>query len=203
MLKRKAMEEMQSSTTLPLPPKIDPLNEHYPFCIVWTPIPLLSWILPFIGHVGICDSAGRIHDFEGPYNIGIDHMLFGNPVKYWDISKTFVPSFYHSMLDPHSQEFADLCHKEVEEYDAAIGRVTKHFRRTQMYNFFTNNCHSFVASTMKDHPLSTGSWNMFRVAWGLAIHGRYVSTARFFKAHLPFIILVTIIVLICVFVPRS
>ncbi|KAF8288329.1 hypothetical protein TcBrA4_0016280 [Trypanosoma cruzi] len=69
------------SVALPLPPRIDPSEEHYPFCIVWTPIPVLSWIFPFIGHVGICDSAGRIHDFEGPYHIGVDKMLFGNPVN--------------------------------------------------------------------------------------------------------------------------
>ncbi len=28
--------------------------QRFPFCIVWTPIPLLTWILPMIGHVGIC-----------------------------------------------------------------------------------------------------------------------------------------------------
>lgn len=24
----------------------------YPFCIVWTPIPLVTWIVPFVGHLG-------------------------------------------------------------------------------------------------------------------------------------------------------
>jgi hypothetical protein len=32
----------------------DPKYHCYPFCIVWTPLPLISWFLPFIGHVGIC-----------------------------------------------------------------------------------------------------------------------------------------------------
>lgn len=24
----------------------------FPFCIVWTPIPLITWVFPFIGHMG-------------------------------------------------------------------------------------------------------------------------------------------------------
>jgi hypothetical protein len=24
----------------------------FPFCLVWTPIPLITWIMPFIGHMG-------------------------------------------------------------------------------------------------------------------------------------------------------
>jgi hypothetical protein len=32
---------------------IDPLKDHYPLCIVWSPLPILTWFIPFIGHVGI------------------------------------------------------------------------------------------------------------------------------------------------------
>ena len=39
-------EEMRPSKT------IDPDNDKFPFCIVWTPLPCLSWICPIIGHVG-------------------------------------------------------------------------------------------------------------------------------------------------------
>ncbi len=34
--------------------KLDISNNRYPFCIVWTPLPLISWFIPFIGHTGIC-----------------------------------------------------------------------------------------------------------------------------------------------------
>uniref|UniRef100_A0A671KET9 Transmembrane protein 222a n=1 Tax=Sinocyclocheilus anshuiensis TaxID=1608454 RepID=A0A671KET9_9TELE len=47
--------------------KIDKEMSRYPHCIVWTPIPVLTWFLPFIGHMGICTSAGVIRDFAGPY----------------------------------------------------------------------------------------------------------------------------------------
>jgi len=33
---------------------IDKINHKYPYCIVWTPLPIISWFLPFIGHTGIC-----------------------------------------------------------------------------------------------------------------------------------------------------
>ena len=65
--------------------KIDPDNSSFPFCIVWTPIPFLTWLFPLIGHVGICTSTGEIHDFAGSYRINIDKFAFGDPVKYVEI----------------------------------------------------------------------------------------------------------------------
>ena len=33
---------------------IDFERNRFPFCIVWTPLPLISWVIPIIGHTGIC-----------------------------------------------------------------------------------------------------------------------------------------------------
>eukprot|EP00770_Monocercomonoides_exilis_P013147 MONOS_13091.1-p1 / transcript=MONOS_13091.1 / gene=MONOS_13091 / organism=Monocercomonoides_exilis_PA203 / gene_product=transmembrane protein / transcript_product=transmembrane protein / location=Mono_scaffold00777:8050-8393(-) / protein_length=86 / sequence_SO=supercontig / SO=protein_coding / is_pseudo=false len=60
----------------------DPSIDRFPFAIVWTSIPMITWILPFIGHVGICDSQGRVWDFAAPYFVGVDNMAFGRPRKY-------------------------------------------------------------------------------------------------------------------------
>jgi len=30
-----------------------------------------SWLLPFVGHLGIVTSDGLIHDFAGPYTINV------------------------------------------------------------------------------------------------------------------------------------
>ena len=38
--------------------EIDPSRQKYPYCIVWSPLPPISWIFPFIGHTGIADSKG-------------------------------------------------------------------------------------------------------------------------------------------------
>lgn len=32
--------------------QIDFKTDKYPFCIVWTPIPVLTFFFPFIGHMG-------------------------------------------------------------------------------------------------------------------------------------------------------
>jgi hypothetical protein len=56
-------------------------TNRYPFCLVWTPIPCVTWFIPCIGHTGICPSDGRIHDFAAPYYISVDDMAFGNPLK--------------------------------------------------------------------------------------------------------------------------
>lgn len=35
---------------------VDPENSRFPYCIVWTTLPLLSQLLPIIGHTGVCES---------------------------------------------------------------------------------------------------------------------------------------------------
>ena len=39
-------------------------------------------MIPSIGHTGIGDSKGVIHDFAGPYTIGVDDFSFGSTIKY-------------------------------------------------------------------------------------------------------------------------
>ena len=39
-------------------------------------------MIPCIGHTGIGDSDGVIHDFAGPYFISYDDFAFGETMKY-------------------------------------------------------------------------------------------------------------------------
>ncbi|TYZ63350.1 hypothetical protein PybrP1_012889 [[Pythium] brassicae (nom. inval.)] len=69
------------------PPPVDPARGRFPFCLVWSPIPVITWFLPFIGHLGIATSDGAedgsvIYDFAGPYTIGRDSFAFGIPTRY-------------------------------------------------------------------------------------------------------------------------
>jgi hypothetical protein len=50
---------------------VQPEKDHFPLCIVWTPLPLLTWFVPFIGHVGITTSRGTIHDFAGSHYVNV------------------------------------------------------------------------------------------------------------------------------------
>lgn len=36
------------------------------FCILWSPLPPITYILPFIGHMGIADSKVSLPTFRGP-----------------------------------------------------------------------------------------------------------------------------------------
>jgi transmembrane protein 222 len=62
--------------------EIQPECNRFPLCIVWTPLPYISWIFPFIGHTGLCDADGIIYDFAGPYYIYRHGLDFGVTHKY-------------------------------------------------------------------------------------------------------------------------
>jgi hypothetical protein len=74
-------EDLTKSPATQIKPAISPDNARFPYCIVWTPLPLISWFVPFIGHTGIGMSDGVIHDFAGPYYVGVDELAFGETHK--------------------------------------------------------------------------------------------------------------------------
>lgn len=67
--------------------RIDPKRARFPCCIVWTPLPVLSWLVPFIGHIGICREDGVILDFAGPNFVCVDNFSFGSVARYIQFSK--------------------------------------------------------------------------------------------------------------------
>lgn len=149
-------------------------------CVVWTQIPMLTWLIPMFGHVGICDSHGCVRDFQGAFYVGKGNMLFGNPSQKW-----------HLPIDP-------------DTLDNAINEVANEFREVN-YDILCSNCHFFVASVLdraRIKPLgcfknwSTGA--TMKVAWSLVLRGRSISICRFLATWIPFIIFYGIIVLIIV-----
>lgn len=153
---------------------IDHEKQRYPHCIVWTPIPCLTWLFPFIGHMGICTSSGIIRDFAGPYYVSEDCMAFGNPVKYWQLDLMNV----RDGKDAWDRGVMDAC----EEY--------KH----RMHNLCCDNCHSHCAmalNTMKYQGKT--SFNMVNLCFYMLLYGKYVSFCGFLKTWLPFLIMVGII----------
>ncbi|VDM69881.1 unnamed protein product [Strongylus vulgaris] len=70
--------------------EIDVQRHRFPFCIVWTPLPLITWIFPLIGHMGIATSKGIIRDFSGSYCVSEDDMGFDWPTMYWKLSPASV-----------------------------------------------------------------------------------------------------------------
>ena len=149
--------------------KIDKRNNRYPFCIVWTPIPCITWLLPCIGHAGICDSNGVIHDFSGPYYVSIDDMAFGNPTKFVILK---------------------LSQREFNDYDKAVQSAMIKYNKMD-YNFFCNNCHSFIANALNKLKYQGRSdYTMVDVWWMLCTRTKYLSWGDFFKTYSGFIFII-------------
>ncbi|XP_020504606.1 transmembrane protein 222 [Labrus bergylta] len=151
--------------------KSDRKTSRYPYCIVWTPIPILSWLLPFIGHMGICTSAGIIRDFAGSYFVSEDNMGFGRPTKYWklDVDK--------------------VCGNGAATWDKAVFDASEEYK-CRPHNLCLDNCHSHVAMALNlmRYDNST-SWNMVNLCMRSLIHGKHVSWAAFLKTWFPFFML--------------
>ncbi|EAY21472.1 hypothetical protein TVAG_199110 [Trichomonas vaginalis G3] len=152
-------------------------NQEDACSVVWTKLPLLSWICPAIGHVGVTDSHGIVYDFEGPYYIGKGNMLFGRPLYRWKID-----------IDP-------------QQWDGALETVTERFSDIN-YNLFTSNCHYYAAAVLQEAgviqiPPFFGSWingATIQIIWGLILHSKPKSFSAFIKKWLPFIIILIFII---------
>jgi hypothetical protein len=67
---------------------------HHPlsFSIVWSPLPPITFFLPFIGHMGITTSKGVACDFQGPYSVGDrGRMAFGKATRALRIDVSSLP----------------------------------------------------------------------------------------------------------------
>jgi len=164
---------MMESATLTIKP-VDNARNRYPYCIVWTPLPLITWLIPFIGHMGICTSSGVIRDFAGPYFVSEDDMAFGRPTKYWRLSPQKV---------------------ERSAWDSAVKQASDEYGH-RMHNLFCDNCHSHVARALNlMHYGGSSSWNMFKLGLYMVIYGKYCSFGAFLKTWLPFIIISVLVII--------
>ena len=71
-----------------------------PGAIAWTPIQPITCCIPAIGHMGITDSKGYLHDWHG-CPISANHpkqMLFGEPARYIQLVKSIVFSNWQAKL---------------------------------------------------------------------------------------------------------
>lgn len=158
---------------------------RFPYSIVWTPLPLITWILPFIGHIGICDSRGVCYDFAGSHFIGIDDLAFGHALKYVPLDTAKIPTRNEQSLQ--------------STYDNSIdGGNDIYEHRT--HNIFLDNCHSHVATCLNRMQYANKSdWNMVSV-WLLATtKGKWISPKYAIATYTPFVIMLAIIFFLVLF----
>jgi len=161
---------------------VDTKHDHYPLCIVWTPIPLLSWLIPFIGHLGIATSEGIINDFGGPYYVNKDkhETAFGPVTKFFQVS---------------SKQIRNLNGKGdvIEGWDSAIEQSSEDYSH-MMHNLIINNCHSHVAHALnKVEFYGFTHWNTLFLILFMMFQSRFVSFPRFLKTYLGFFVIVGLV----------
>ncbi|XP_062102493.1 protein RTE1-HOMOLOG isoform X2 [Humulus lupulus] len=166
--------------------QIDPKRARFPCCIVWTPLPVISWLIPFIGHIGICREDGVILDFAGPNFVSVDNFAFGAVARYLPISKEKCHAFSHPMFEDQQHDEPE---SEILTWDEAIRKSTQEFQH-RSYSLFTCNCHSFVANSLNRLRFSTGGWNVVNLAALIFLKGKWVSKASMVKSFLPFLVVV-------------
>lgn len=172
---------------------IDPKRARFPCCIVWTPLPLLSWFIPFIGHVGICREDGVILDFAGPNFVCVDHFTFGAVARYIQLNREECRLLFSSSYQiTTSDHYIENQQDRIMSWDDALRKSTQEFQH-RAYNLFTCNCHSFVANNL--NGLSYGGlekWNVVNLAVWLFLKGKWVNKTAMVKSFLPFVVVLSI-----------
>ena len=134
--------------------KPKPSSRLFPLCIVWTPLPCFTQLIPIIGHTGIGDSKGVTHDFAGPYYISVNDLAFGETHKYVVL---------------------DLEGVTQQDYDSAIMKADNVYKK-RMHNICCDNCHSHVARVLNilEYQGRT-NYTMIDIWWMCLVKSKYVS----------------------------
>ncbi|XP_052832835.1 transmembrane protein 222 [Octopus bimaculoides] len=111
--------------------RIDLRNSRFPFSIVWTPIPCLTWFFPIIGHMGIATSSGIIRDFAGPYFVSVSIKLSSFIIQAARI------------ISKMGKIFSDVCPSLRFEFKFCRGQLYLSFWCIREFDFAALNCVSF------------------------------------------------------------
>jgi len=168
------MEEQDSPV-----PQIKPNKDHFPISIVWCPLPLLTWLFPFIGHLGVCKSDGIIHDFAASEYINRhkQKMGFGSVTK-------FAPVNLHLI-----KGYTDM-NSAVRSWDDAVDNASKKYDNLS-HNLILNNCHAHVATVLNSLEYrGITYWNTVLLILYMCWQGKFVSSSRFFLTYAGFFVVV-------------
>ncbi|KAM6559232.1 hypothetical protein CsatA_028471 [Cannabis sativa] len=188
------IEHMGSTRTIqhefwPLSP-IDSKKAKFPCCLVWTPLPVVSWLAPFIGHTGICREDGTVLDFSGSNFVNVDNFAFGSAARYLQLDREqccFPPNISRHTCK-HGYKHTEFGSSIT--WDDALESSMRYFEH-KSYNLFTCNCHSFVANCL-NRLCYEGSmnWNMINVAGLIFLKGKWVDGLSILRSFFPFMVVI-------------
>lgn len=168
--------------------RVEPQRARFPCCLVWTPLPIVSWLAPFIGHMGICQEDGTILDFAGSYFVNVNNFAFGATARYVQLStqQCCFPPHLSGHKCKHGFRHAEL--GTAMSWDNALQSCTNHFQH-KTYNLFTCNCHSFVANCLNRLAYQGSiSWNVVNVCVLIILKGRWVNKMAVARSFSPFLV---------------
>ena len=141
---------MWRDDTVPMA-KVDLTNNLFPHAVVWGPLGPLTCCCPCVGHMGIADSQGRIHDFAGPYRIGVDDFMVGCVLRYYTVP----------------------IHKGGEkEWDEAVEKADAIYRE-KVHDICCENCHHHTALALEASGRPQCGYRGLLSSWLLcALYGR-------------------------------
>jgi len=161
--------------------EIDHKRNRYPVCVVWTPIPFLSWLFPFVGHMGIAYTNGVVRDFSGPYSVSEDDMAFGKTTRFLQMQ-------------------LDRVIGGQEAWDTAVYQSSQEYKN-RMHNICCDNCHSHVSLAMNTMKYNEKEdYNMAYMAAWMFLKGKFTGWGGFLQSYLPCIIIYTCVILVVMFV---
>lgn len=157
------------------------LSSRIPPCaIVWTPIPPITCCMPFVGHMGITDARGYLHDWHG-CEITPTHprnMLFGQPARYVVLARP-----------------ADDAARD--RWDAALARADAEYEHHLHVMVCGHDCHSHVARCLNLMRYGgCAAHNKVTLAAGVFFCGRHVSAGAAARTWVPFFIVLGLFLLI-------
>jgi hypothetical protein len=155
-----------------------------PYAIVWAPIPILSWIYPMIGHLGIAKSDGDILDFA--VTVRERDMAFGGPARYLPL-RPEAALILREQIRESAARLAGQAKSLATLWDENVDFTADVYRRRE-YSFLHDNCHHFVAHFLNSVRYDSRQWTHLRLAWAVASKGRWVWPSGFVRVVLPAVV---------------
>lgn len=172
-------ESKRVKTPRLITPVVDVEFDKWPYCIVWTSLPIVTWFIPIIGHTGVANSKGVIYDFSDDFNVSIDNFSFGTPTKYYQ---------YHPDRIPNG----------APAWDKAIQETSDYYSRTR-HSLFFNNCHQYIAGVLnKVKYENRDNWTQTEVWWHITFKSHYTGFLGFLRQWWPFAVIVLIFIFLCI-----
>lgn len=163
---RRARQTHRGSSRSDTPSHVE--TDRWPFSMVWTPLPVITWFIPIIGHTGMADSKGMIHDFSDVAGVSVDNFSYGYPTKYYKFQSRYIGG------------------NGAGSWDHAIHDASDEYQRTR-YKILSRNCHQYIACVLnKVNYANRSDWSQWEVWWMITYESEYVDSRSFLRQWIPF-----------------